>query len=141
VHLLTVEHGNPKRIRQHKKVLGASIEQRPAHIDDREEFGHWEVDTVLGSRAKGAVLTLTERKTRHEHILKIDQKTAKCVKQAFQTLKRSYGSTFSKVLKTVTADNDSEFSELSHALNPINKYITPILTLHPKGEQMNVTTV
>lgn len=108
-----------KRIRQHKKVLGASIEQRPAHVDEREEFGHWEIDTVLGSRAKGAaLLTLTERKTRNEHILKIDQKTAECVKQALQTLKRSYGSTFSKVFKTITADNGSEFSELSQALEP-----------------------
>lgn len=108
-----------KRIRQHKKVLGTSIEQRPAHIDEREEFGHWEIDTVLGSRAKGAaLLTLTERKTRNEHILKIERKTAECVKQALQELKQSYGSTFSKVFKTITADNGSEFSELSHALDP-----------------------
>lgn len=107
-----------KRVRQHKKVLGTSIEQRPAHIDEREEFGHWEIDTVLGSRTKGAVLlTLTERKTRNEHILKIDQKTAECVKLALQELAQSYGSIFSKVFKTITADNGSEFSELSHALD------------------------
>lgn len=107
-----------KRIRQHKKVLGTSIEQRPAHIEEREEFGHWEIDTVLGSRAKGAaLLTLTERKTRNEHILKIDRKNAECVKQALQELKQTYGSTFSKVFKTITADNGSEFSELSHALD------------------------
>jgi IS30 family transposase len=106
-----------KRIRQHKKVLGTSIEQRPEHIDEREEFGHWEIDTVLGSRTKGAaLLTLTERKTRNEHILKIDRKTAECVKQALLALKQTYGSTFSKVFKTITADNGSEFSELSHAL-------------------------
>jgi IS30 family transposase len=113
-----------KRIRQHKKVLGTSIEQRPAHIDKREEFGHWEIDTVLGSRAKGAaLLTLTERKTRNEHILKIDQKTAECVKQALQALKQSYGSTFSKVFKTITADNGSEFSELGHALDDADQQV------------------
>lgn len=107
-----------KRIRKHKKVLGTSIEQRPAHIDEREEFGHWEIDTVLGSRAKGAVLlTLTERKTRNEHIIKIDQKRAECVQQALQALKQSYGATFSKVFQTITADNGSEFSELSQALD------------------------
>lgn len=106
------------RIRQHKKVLGTSIEQRPAHIDDREEFGHWEIDTILGSRAKGAaLLTLTERKTRNEHIFKIDRKTAECVKEALQVLRQSYGSVFSKVFKTITADNGSEFSELSHAID------------------------
>jgi len=107
-----------KRIRQNKKVLGASIEERPAHIDDREEFGHWEIDTVLGSRSKGAaLLTLTERKTRSEHILKINRKTAECVKQALGALKQSYGSRFQKVFKTITADNGSEFSELSQALD------------------------
>jgi IS30 family transposase len=113
-----------KRVRQHKKVLGTSIEQRPAHIDEREEFGHWEIDTVLGTRAKGAVLlTLTERKTRHEHILKIGQKTATCVKQALQALKQTYGPIFSKVFKTITADNGSEFSELSHALDDTNQQV------------------
>jgi len=113
-----------KRIRQHKKVLGTSIEQRPAHIDEREEFGHWEIDTVLGSRVKGAaLLTLTERKTRNEHILKIDQKTATCVKQALQALKQTYGSIFSKVFKTITADNGSEFSELVHALDDADQQV------------------
>lgn len=108
-----------KRIRQHKKVLGTSIELRPAHIDQREEFGHWEIDTVLGSRTKGAaLLTLTERKTRTEHILKIGQKTAECVKQALQEIKQTYGSMFSRVFKTFTADNGSEFSELNQALDP-----------------------
>ncbi|MGG4036465.1 IS30 family transposase [Paenibacillus cisolokensis] len=124
-----------KRIRQHKKVLGTSIEQRPAHIDEREEFGHWEIDTVLGSRAKGAaLLTLTERKTRNEHILKIDQKTAECVKQALQALKQSYGSSFSKVFKTITADNGSEFSELSQALDTDQKvYYTHPYTSSERG--------
>lgn len=108
-----------KRVRRNKKVLGTSIELRPAHIDEREEFGHWEIDTILGSRSKGAaLLTLTERKTRNEHILKIERKTADCVKKALEALKQSYGFTFSKVFKTITADNGAEFSELSQALNP-----------------------
>ena len=54
-----------KRTRQHKKRLGTSIEQRTRHIDERLEFGHREIDTVLGTNKKGAaLLTLTERKTR-----------------------------------------------------------------------------
>lgn len=107
-----------KRVRQHKKVLGTSIEQRPAHIDKREEFGHWEIDTVLGSRSKGSavLLTLTERKTRKEHILKMHQRTSECVNLAIQTLKQMYGSLFPSLFKTITADNGSEFSELSKAL-------------------------
>ena len=106
-----------KRTRQHKKVLGASIEQRPQHIDERQEFGHWEIDTVLGNRKKGAVLlTLTERKTRKEHILKIKQKTSENVHQAIQSLKTLYGEKFASVFKSITSDNGSEFTELTQAV-------------------------
>ncbi|KPJ21702.1 transposase, partial [Streptococcus phocae] len=31
-----------------KKHLGTSIEKRPANINDRSTFGHWEIDSVLG---------------------------------------------------------------------------------------------
>ena len=107
-----------KRIRQHKKILGASIEERPAHIEERQEFGHWEIDTVLGNRKKGAaLLTLTERKTRKEHILKIRQKTVESVHNAVQSLKSLYGDRFSSVFKTITSDNGSEFSELTQTVH------------------------
>lgn len=39
------------RVKQHKKVLGKSIEQRPDKINKREEFGHWEIDTVIGEKS------------------------------------------------------------------------------------------
>lgn len=32
---------------------GTSIEYRPAPVNQRVEFGHWEVDTVLSSRGEG----------------------------------------------------------------------------------------
>lgn len=72
-----------KQTRQNKKVLGASISERPQHTNERKEFGHWEIDTVSGQRKKGAaLLTLTERVTCQEHILKISQKTVEAVNQA-----------------------------------------------------------
>lgn len=125
-----------KRIRQHKKVLGASIEERPAHIEERQEFGHWEIDTVLGSRQKGAaLLTLTERKTRKEHILKIRQKTVDSVHNAIQSLKNLYGETFSSVFKTLTSDNGSEFSELTQAVasDNVRVYYTHPYTASERG--------
>lgn len=35
------------------KTLGKSIEVRPEYINDRTEFGHWEIDLVLGKKTKG----------------------------------------------------------------------------------------
>ncbi|WP_136283367.1 IS30 family transposase, partial [Streptococcus pyogenes] len=30
-----------------------SIEERPEYINDRSEFGHWEIDLILGKKTKG----------------------------------------------------------------------------------------
>lgn len=42
--------------RQNKKKLGKSIEQRPKEVETREEFGHWEADTVIGKKTKRYIL-------------------------------------------------------------------------------------
>lgn len=48
-----------RKPRKHKKILGTSIEERPESIETREEFGHWEIDTVLDHKSKNdALLTL-----------------------------------------------------------------------------------
>lgn len=49
-----------------KKILGKSIEKRPECINDRSEFGHWEIDLMLGKKTKGeaVVMTLVECQTR-----------------------------------------------------------------------------
>ena len=39
------------RVRENKRVLGRSFEDRPSIIDDRTEFGHWEADLVIGSKS------------------------------------------------------------------------------------------
>jgi IS30 family transposase len=125
-----------KQTRKNKKILGMSIEERPSHIHERKEFGHWEIDTMLGSRKKGAaLLTLTERTTRKEHIFKIDQKTVDGVNQAIQELKNIYGTAFSSVFKTITSDNGSEFSELVKAMDcdQIHIYYTHPYTSSERG--------
>src|SRR5699024_2246584 len=77
--------------RKHKKVLGTSIEERPESIETREEFGHWEIDTVLGHKSNDdALLTLVERKTRHKIIRRIPSKTAPAVTGALQDIFAGY---------------------------------------------------
>ena len=44
---------------------GKSIDERPEPVNRREEFGHWEIDLVVGSKGtKPVILTLVERQTR-----------------------------------------------------------------------------
>lgn len=51
--------------RENKRILGRSIEERPAEANDRSEFGHWEADLVIGSKKKedDDLLTMIERKS------------------------------------------------------------------------------
>ena len=102
-------------LRKNKKILGDSISNRPEHIKDREEFGHWEIDTVIGSKSKTdeALLTLVERKTRNTLVRKISGKTVDAVMAELERLKEDFGSRFSRVFKTITSDNGSEFSNLA----------------------------
>ena len=105
-----------KRKRTYNKVTpakrppkGISIEQRPRHINTRQQFGHWEIDCVVGKRQghNESVLTLTERKTRYGIILKLTTRTAKEIAAKLLHLTSQYPpGTF----KSLTADNGSEFS-------------------------------
>jgi len=104
-----------KRIRKNKRILGQSIEERPAEVEQRQEFGHWEIDTVIGKKDKKdeVLLTLTERKTRKELIFRADGKNSQAINTIIKQLRHKYGTSFHQILKTITSDNGSEFAELS----------------------------
>ena len=109
-----------KHNREYRKKLGQSIELRPKIVDGREEFGHWEIDTVLGkNEADEVLLTLDERKTRKRYIMRLPAKKAQCVTEALKSLKQYYGDKFAQVFKSITADNGSEFANLSSIGVPI----------------------
>lgn len=87
-----------------------SIEERPQEVNDRSEYGNWEGDTVKSCRgSKAALLTLTERKTRQEIIIKISQATHEAVLSALDKLEAGLGSQFKVKFKSITFDNGSEF--------------------------------
>lgn len=113
---------NPsQKVRRNKRVLGTSIEERPQSIDTRETFGHWEIDTVIGNKTKSepVLLTLVERQTRFEVILKIDGKDAESVDKAVTNLKERAGDQFEYIFKSITSDNGSEFSGLHEGLSEV----------------------
>ena len=97
---------------QKRAEAGESIENRPEEINNREEFGHWEMDSVLGKRgkSKNTLLTLTERKTRAEIIFKLPDHTAESVVAAVDRLERRWGEMFKSVFKSITVDNGTEFA-------------------------------
>ncbi len=100
------------RRRKQAVPAGRSIEDRPEHVEQRTEAGHWEIDLVVGGRGKGsaALLTLTERKTRKQIIRKLRDKTQKAVVRAINGIERQMGAeAFRTVFKSITADNGSEF--------------------------------
>ena len=102
-----------KKVRVQKRAsVGTSIEERPEYIKDRKEFGHWEMDSVVGKRgkSKNTFLVLTERKTRNEIIFKLPDHSATEVVKAVDRLEITWGSMFSDVFKTITVDNGTEFS-------------------------------
>lgn len=103
-----------KRI--NKRMLGTSIEQHPENILTREEFGHWEIDTVIGTKDKSdsVLLTLAERQTRHFIVRKIASKTAEAVQNELTQIKDYFGDQFKEVFKSITSDNGQEFAELHH---------------------------
>lgn len=100
--------------RQSRASKGDSIEKRPTDIDTREEFGHWEMDTVVGKQgvSKKSLLVLTERKTRKEIIFLLKHHTTKEVVKALNRLERKMGEKrFREIFKTITVDNGSEFQD------------------------------
>ena len=102
-----------KKIHRIKKACaGTSIEDRPEDILEREEFGHMEMDSVIGKREKGStLLTIIERKTRNIIVKKQPDKTSKSVVETLDELERELGDVFYKLFKTITVDNGTEFAD------------------------------
>ena len=117
-------------VRQNKKKLGRSIEERPKEIEQRSEFGHWECDLVLGHKTKDdqVLLTLSERMSREFLIIRIPDKTSASVMQAFQMLQKQYSEHWNDIFKTIATDNGSEFADLAN-LEQVSK--TLIYYAHP----------
>lgn len=92
--------------------LSYSIELRPDHINNRESFGNWELDTVI-STTKGThkcLMTLTERKTRFEIIGVLEAKTKEEVIIKFKKIKDYLNKNIKQVISSITTDNGGEFA-------------------------------
>lgn len=109
--------------------LHTSIERRDPEILTRQQYGHWELDSIIG-KAKGnkeSCLVLTERKTRAEIMLKVESKTADATVKALTRLKRQMGRDYTTIIQTISCDNGTEFADE----NGIKNLGAPVFYCHP----------
>ncbi|ORJ90864.1 IS30 family transposase, partial [Streptococcus dysgalactiae] len=102
------------------------------YINDRSEFGHWEIDLILGKKTKGEalMLTLVERQTRYALGVKLEDKQSQTVNRAVTHLISQYP------IASITADNGSEFSLLSN-LEAVDVYFAHPYSSHERGTNEN----
>jgi IS30 family transposase len=122
----------PKRGRKRRnspntrgRLLGKKhISQRPEQVQARQEIGHWEGDTVMGSDQRHCVLTLVERATGYVQIKKLSARTKE---QATAAMKKAIAHMRAR-FKTITLDNGTEF----HGYEEVErKYRVPIFFATP----------
>ncbi len=94
------------KVRRRRDQSKISIEQRPVEVELREEFGHWEGDTVELKR--GAYLvTLVERKTRFLLTALVPNKKSETVRLAIE----AEFERFPTSVQSITFDNGTEFAQ------------------------------
>lgn len=94
--------------RRHKKLHipeRISIKDRPQSINNRQEPGHWEIDTIGNHQSLVTLVAAVERKTRYTRIHRIPQKTARNLSNS---LKLTLGPYPQELRLSLTYDNGPE---------------------------------
>lgn len=108
----------PRRERETKHIKRrADVRSTPAANETHRELGHWELDTVHGSGARDAVVTVVERATGVVLIGKIPDLAAASLNKRLLRLMRRFDPCHDGLFKTITADNGTEF----HSYEDIEK--------------------
>lgn len=130
--MVSIRKRSKVRPKATKKILGKSIEERPETSTNRSEFGHWEIDLMLGKKTKGeaVVMTLVERQTRFAIAVKLANKQAETINSAVKSLLSQYP------IFSITSDNGSEFSSLSN-LKGVEVYFAHPYASHERGTNEN----
>jgi IS30 family transposase len=95
-----------RRVHSTKIDRRVSIRHRPEGCDNRTEFGHWEGDSVIGTRGAAALHTETERTTRFLAVRKVQAVTCE---QAIEAQSDIFAALPQAARLSVTTDNGAEF--------------------------------
>lgn len=124
IHRKLIIQGNMKKLRRKGKFkrpqetrgrfnIGKGIKKRPKSVYKRNDFGHWEADTVESGRtghqrkSKFCFVTLAERKSRLYLAKLVPNKSQEIVTEAIIELLSKFPSDF---VKTITCDRGKEFA-------------------------------
>jgi len=135
------ELANSRKIQRNKPVLGdleiqefikEELKKRrsPEQANNREEFGHLEIDFVIGcSGSRACVLSGRERKTRYPFLIKLENKTELLTTEAIKN------NLIASWTKSFSIDNDKSFVGHSaiKALTGVPTYFTSFSTDNDKS--------
>ena len=97
-----------KAPKKRRKCFENLIKDRPIEADDRSELGHFEGDTIIGSRHKSCIVTLVDRKSR---FLLAGKCASKKVEDVTPVIIELLAKLPPEKRKTITFDQGMEFSQ------------------------------
>ncbi len=114
------------RLKHRKRPVGGksipikdrvSIDERPEAINNKERFGDWEIDTIIGKDGKGAIVTIVERSTAFFMMKNLpDGKNAESLAKTVIEMLLPY----KKHVHSITADNGTEFADHKTIANSLD---------------------
>jgi len=113
-----------------------SIEDRPEVVTQRKRIGDVEVDLMMGSNHKSALLVMTDRTTLITMLEKLQSKNAD---EVYKKMTKRLTKFDSSWIKTITFDNGKEFADHHKIAKDLNvkTYFTRPYTSQDKGTVEN----
>ena len=112
------------------------IAQRPAHVRQRLEVGHWEADTMIGMRGgyKARLLVCVERVSRYTRLVLLDNGLPETAAAA---LRRRLLNDARWPVLSITTDRGSEFAKLHTVIQPQRLYVCDARRPNQRGTNEN----
>lgn len=107
-HRLRRRRGYSRKHRKPHILKRIPIHQRPAHIAQRRQVGHWEVDTVVSSKSTAVLAVALERKSRLTKVRCLPDKSAHQLRLALVRAMARYPP---RLRRSFTYDNGTENAE------------------------------
>ena len=82
------------------------IVERPAIVDAKTRLGDWELDSIIGAKHRGSIVSMVERTSKLVRLALLNRPTSEATSNAIRTKLQPLSSS----VYTLTADNGKEFA-------------------------------